>query len=258
VEKVLSKLENRTDQCSARLDSSSSPIGFPAIDNIDNRFLMQFNTRVIQQKDVIKYLRTDAAVSSRPDLVAWLENEYIELRAGLLEAQASLLENLDRMSVSLQEFFSEDGMTRCDSREILNGKESLIEWRKNREAAARYTEEQQEVMKAEGRKNEKAWRKQQKLRQALIRETRGKQRMEERQALEAEKLAKAREKNDRMRLFSKIEERISRRSEGYLLKRGSWSMKKKEVKKEEEEGERSENERIAKTKILLRRFKSVQ
>ena len=211
-----------------------------------------FRTRLRQVKEVMRYLRSGNAVTSKQDLVTWVENEFIEVRAVLLDSKERIIESLSRNP--MPEFSTRED--RNESSNLTERKRSVIEWRRERTAATLAAEEEERRLETERLKDDKILRRQNSQRRALIRSFKQEREDELRRQQEKGQCVSRRERANRMRQFSRIEDRINKRNQEFLSRKSSCGTTKRILNETREEiaFERSKSD-IDRTKALLRRIR---
>lgn len=231
-------------------------------EDFDASFLGNSRNRMQQIKQVMEYLRSGQAVTCRDDLVAWLENEFIEVRASFMESQESIISSLREYNFPCPYPLTNDMTTTLSSETPMSGKRATVEeWKKNKLAKKQVDEEKERRNEVDRRKEKRSSLERHKARHALLERFREEKKEEEKRLQVTEKNNRILERERRRKEYAVIEERIHQRNDKYLSRRTHKGMRpcQKTTKKENTEEKLAEDcNHWEKTKILLRRLKSLQ
>ena len=148
--------------------SSENPTPHRSAD-LDASFPGNSRNRMQQIKQVMEYLRSGKAVNSRDDLVAWLENEFIEVRASLMESQESIISTLREYNFPSHCPLSNDLTTSVGSGTPTSGKRAAVEeWKKSKLAVKHADEEKERRNELDRRKEKKLSLERHKARHAIL------------------------------------------------------------------------------------------
>lgn len=231
-------------------------------EDLDASILGNSRNRMQQIKQVMVYLRSGKAVNCRDDLVAWLENEFIEVRASFMESQESIISSLREYNYPCPYPLSNDTKTTLSSEIPTSGKRATVEeWKKNKLAKKQVDEEKERRNELDRRKEKRSSLERHKARHALMERLREEKKEEKKRLQVTEKNNRILERERRRKEYAAIEERIHQRNDKYLSRRTHKGMRpcQKTSKKENTEEILAEDcHHLETTKILLRRLKNLQ